>query len=61
MITLYAKTEDGFELQFMSNFLGHFLLTGLLLPSILKTPQSRIVSLSSIIYKIGKIIKAARG
>jgi NAD(P)-dependent dehydrogenase (short-subunit alcohol dehydrogenase family) len=55
MMTPYTKTEDGFELQFMSNYLGHFLLTGLLLPVILKTPESRIVSLSSVIHKRGKI------
>ena len=55
MMPPYTRTEDGFELQFMSNYLGHFLLTGLLLPSILKTPASRIVSLSSIIHKRGQI------
>jgi len=55
MIPPYTETEEGFELQFASNYLGHFLLTGLLLPAIIKTPQSRIVSLSSIAHKRGKI------
>jgi NAD(P)-dependent dehydrogenase (short-subunit alcohol dehydrogenase family) len=55
MMPPYSKTEDGFELQFAANYLGHFLLTGLLLEIILKTPNSRIVSLSSIAHKSGKI------
>ena len=55
MMTPYTETDEGFELQFVSNYLGHFLLTGLLLPTILETPQSRIVSLSSLIHKNGKI------
>ena len=55
MMTPYMETDEGFELQFVSNYLGHFLLTGLLLPNLLKTPHSRIVSLSSLIHKNGKI------
>ncbi|MEZ5008453.1 MAG: oxidoreductase [Chitinophagales bacterium] len=55
MVPPYTKTEDGFELQLGANHLGHFLLTGLLLDTILKTPQSRIVSLSSLAHKQGKI------
>ena len=55
MMTPYTETDEGFELQFVTNYLGHFLLTGLLLPILLKTPQSRIVSLSSLIHKNGKI------
>lgn len=51
----YAKTEDGFELQLGANYLGHFLLTGLLLPTLLKTPQSRVVTLSSLVHKNGII------
>jgi NAD(P)-dependent dehydrogenase (short-subunit alcohol dehydrogenase family) len=56
MIPPYSKTEDGFESQFATNYLGHFLLTGLLLDTIIKTPDSRIVSLSSIAHKKGKIV-----
>ncbi|NGZ76715.1 oxidoreductase [Saccharibacillus alkalitolerans] len=55
MIPPYRKTKDGFELQFGSNHLGHFALTGRLLPLLLKTPGSRIVTLSSIAAKSGYI------
>lgn len=47
----YSKTKDGFELQFGSNHLGHFALTGLLLPLLKNTPASRVVSLSSLAHK----------
>lgn len=47
----YSKTKDGFELQFGSNHLGHFALTGLLLPLLKNTPGSRVVSLSSLAHK----------
>src|SRR5271165_6847607 len=40
-------TKDGFELQFGTNHLGHFALTGLLMPSLLAAPGSRIVTVSS--------------
>jgi len=43
----YAETEDGFELQFGSNHLGHFLMTGLLAPALTNGAPGRIVSLSS--------------
>lgn len=55
MVPPFSLTEDGFELQMAANYLGHFLLTGLLLKTILKTPNSRIVSLSSIAHRSGKI------
>ncbi len=57
MIPPYGKTKDGFETQFGTNYLGHFALTGLLLPKIIKTPASRIVTLSSSSYYLmnGKI------
>ena len=48
MITPHFVTEDGFEGQLAVNYLGHFLLTGLLLPAITKTPKSRVVSLYSV-------------
>lgn len=50
MVPPYRKTTDGFELQFGSNHLGHFALTGLLLPQLLNTPKSRVVTLSSIAH-----------
>jgi NAD(P)-dependent dehydrogenase (short-subunit alcohol dehydrogenase family) len=41
------KTQDGFELQFGTNHVGHFLLTNLLVPALLKGTPSRVVSLTS--------------
>lgn len=42
-----SKTDDGFELQFGVNFLGHFALTGHLFSLLKKTPGARVVTLSS--------------
>lgn len=55
MIPPYEKTEDGFELQMGANYFGHFLLTGLLLETIMQTQESRVVSLSSLAHKAGDI------
>jgi NAD(P)-dependent dehydrogenase (short-subunit alcohol dehydrogenase family) len=44
-------SADGFELQFATNMLGHFALTGLLLGSLAAAPAARVVSLSSITHK----------
>ncbi|OJZ05757.1 oxidoreductase [Sphingobacterium sp. 40-24] len=47
MVPPAAKTEDGFELQFGVNFMGHFALTGYLLPLLKQTANARVVTLSS--------------
>ncbi|HUD51395.1 oxidoreductase [Parvibaculum sp.] len=48
-------TADGFELKFGINYLGHFALTGLLLPLLLKSNEPRVVTVSSIAHKQGHI------
>jgi NAD(P)-dependent dehydrogenase (short-subunit alcohol dehydrogenase family) len=55
MMVPYGLTKDGFESQFGVNHLGHFALTGLLLGLIIKTPNSRVVNVSSLAHKPGKI------
>jgi NAD(P)-dependent dehydrogenase (short-subunit alcohol dehydrogenase family) len=45
-------TGDGFELQFGTNHLGHFALTGLLLEQMLPVPGSRVVTVSSTGHRI---------
>jgi NAD(P)-dependent dehydrogenase (short-subunit alcohol dehydrogenase family) len=49
------RTADGFEMQFGTNHLGHFALTGLLLPLILATPHTRVVTVSSSAHSFGNI------
>ncbi len=48
-------TADGFEMQLGTNHLGHFALTGRLLDLLLATPGSRVVSVSSLAHKFGRI------
>lgn len=48
-------TSDGFELQFGCNHLGHFALTGHLLPLLKAADASRVVSLSSLAARTGRI------
>lgn len=48
-------TEDGFEYQFGVNHLSHFLLTQLLVDLLRKSQAARIINLSSIAHKSGKI------
>lgn len=51
----FRKTVDGFEMQFGTNHLGPFALTGLLLERLLGTPGARIVTVSSTAHRIGRI------
>ena len=51
----YRETADGFEMQFGTNHLGHFALTGLLLPLVLRTPKARVVTVSSFLHRSGHI------
>ncbi|KAA8964473.1 SDR family oxidoreductase [Mycobacterium sp.] len=48
-------TADGFELQFGSNHLGHFALTAQLLPLLRAAQRARVVSLSSLAARFGRI------
>ncbi len=48
-------TKDGFELTLGGNHLGHFALTGLLLPVLLSAPAARVVSISSIAHRGARI------
>ncbi|MEM6319703.1 MAG: oxidoreductase [Bacteroidota bacterium] len=51
MIPPPSKTEDGFEIQFGINFIGHFALTGHLFALLEATKGSRVVTLSSIAHR----------
>ncbi|GIG89488.1 SDR family oxidoreductase [Plantactinospora endophytica] len=49
-----ALTEDGLELQFATNYLGHFALTGHLLPLLRAAGAARVVSVSSMMSRFGR-------
>jgi protochlorophyllide reductase len=49
-----ARTAQGFEMQFGVNHLGHFVLTGLLLPRLLATPGSRVATMSSMGHRAAR-------
>lgn len=60
-----ATTVDGFELKFGINVLGHYALTGWLLPALLRAPAARVVNVSSLVQRSGRIhfddLQAERG
>lgn len=49
------RTRDGFEMQFGTNHLGHFALTGLLLPLLHRGVAPRVVTIASAAHRIGRI------
>lgn len=51
----HGTTTDGFETQFGVNHLGHFALTGLLLPTLLATPGARVVTVSSVLHALANV------
>ncbi|HEY2506231.1 MAG TPA: oxidoreductase [Streptosporangiaceae bacterium] len=55
MFPPYRLTKDGYELQFGTNHLGHFALTGLLMPALLAAPDSRVVTVSSNAHRGGRM------
>ncbi len=50
------ETKDGFEMQVGTNHLGHFALTGLLLPALLAARSARVVTVSSLVHLQGKVL-----
>ena len=50
-----STTEDGFEMQFGVNHLGHFALTAHLVPILRATPESRVVNMSSMGHRPGRM------
>ena len=50
----WVATADGFELQFGTNHLGHFALTGLLLTALKAVPSPRVVTVASIAHQRGR-------
>jgi len=54
-----AETVDGFEMQLGVNHLGHWSLTALLLPALLRSPGARIVTVTSTAHHIGRAVDPA--
>jgi NAD(P)-dependent dehydrogenase (short-subunit alcohol dehydrogenase family) len=55
MAVPHGVTADGFERQFGTNHLGHHALTGLVLPAVLAAPAGRVVTVSSLGHRAGRI------
>ena len=56
MATPEQRTRDGFEMQFGVNHLGHFALTALLLPPLLRSLDARVVSVTSTGRHVGRAV-----
>lgn len=58
-----GRSRDGHEIQFAVNHLGHFAFTGLILDRLVAAPAARIVTVSSIAHRFGKVddLEALRG
>jgi NAD(P)-dependent dehydrogenase (short-subunit alcohol dehydrogenase family) len=54
-----ARTVDGFEMQFGVDHLGHWSLTALLLPALLRAPGARIVTVTSTAHHLGRAVNPA--
>ncbi|WP_435591362.1 oxidoreductase [Nocardia sp. bgisy118] len=59
MATGEAKTVDGFEMQFGVDHLGHWTLTALLMPALLRTARARIVTVTSTAHHMGRAVDPA--
>jgi NAD(P)-dependent dehydrogenase (short-subunit alcohol dehydrogenase family) len=55
MVPPHSQTADGFELQMGTNHIGHFALTGLLIDLLKQTPGSRVLNVSSLAHKMGRL------
>ena len=55
MVAPYGTTDDGFEVHLGTNHLGHFALTGLLMDRLIETSGSRVVTVSSLAHRVGRM------
>lgn len=55
MVPPFGRTADGLELQFGTNHLGHFALTGRLLPLLRRTGGARVVTVSSLAHRFRRL------
>ena len=53
------RTVDGFEMQFGTNHLGHYALTALLMPALLRAPGARVVTVTSTAHHMGRAVDPA--
>ncbi|HMD56869.1 MAG TPA: oxidoreductase [Solirubrobacteraceae bacterium] len=53
------RTVDGFEMQFGTNHLGHYALTALLMPALLRASAARIVTVTSTAHHMGRAVDPA--